>query len=38
MTLSVVPGPHSALAFYERAGFEPTGEVHEGEPELKLVL
>jgi diamine N-acetyltransferase len=38
VTLSVVPGPHSALGFYERFGFEPTGEVHGGETELQLVL
>ena len=38
VTLSVVPGPHSALAFYERFGFEPTGELHGGEAELRLVL
>lgn len=36
--LSVVPGPHSALRFYERFGFVPTGVVHGGEHELKLVL
>ena len=38
VTLSVVPGPHSALTFYERFGFEPTGEVHGGEVELRLQL
>ena len=38
VTLSVVPGPHSALEFYERSGFEQTGEMHGGEAELKLVL
>ena len=38
VTLSVVPGPHSALAFYERFGFEPTGEMHGGEVELRLRL
>jgi diamine N-acetyltransferase len=38
VTLSVVPGPHSALAFYERSGFEQTGEMHGGEAEMKLVL
>src|SRR5512134_1535462 len=38
VTLSVVPGPHSALAFYERFGFEPTGAVHGGETELRLRL
>lgn len=38
VTLSVVPGPHSALAFYERCGFQATGEMHGGEAELKLTL
>ena len=38
VTLSVVPGPASALPFYERFGFEPTGAVHGGEMELRLVL
>ena len=38
VTLSVVPGPHSALPFYERFGFEPTGEMHGGEVELRLRL
>lgn len=38
VTLSVVPGPHSALAFYERFGFEPTGAGHGGETELRLTL
>jgi diamine N-acetyltransferase len=38
VTLSVVPGPSSALGFYERAGFEPTGEVHGDEVELRLTL
>src|SRR6187402_924347 len=38
VTLSVVPGPHSALGFYERFGFEPTGVEHGGETELQLVL
>ncbi len=38
VTLSVVPGEHSAMAFYERAGFVPTGEVHGGEAEMKLTL
>ena len=36
VTLSVVPGPHSAIAFYERCGFEATGEMHGGEAEMKL--
>jgi diamine N-acetyltransferase len=38
VTLSVVPGDHSALAFYTRLGFEETGKVHEGEVELRLPL
>ena len=38
VTLSVVPGPHSALAFYERCGFVPSGEMHGGEAEMKLTL
>jgi diamine N-acetyltransferase len=38
VTLSVVPGPHSALAFYEQCGFETTGEMHGGEAEMKLTL
>ena len=38
VTLSVVPGPHSALAFYERCGFAATGEMHGGEAEMKLTL
>jgi diamine N-acetyltransferase len=38
MTLSVVPGEHSALDFYRRLGFIETGEVHEGEHELRLEL
>ena len=38
VTLSVVPGPHSAMAFYERYGFAATGEMHGGEAELRLTL
>ena len=38
VTLSVVPGPHSATAFYEGCGFEATGEMHGGEAEMKLTL
>ena len=38
VTLSVVPGPNSALGFYESFGFEPTGAVHGGETELRLTL
>ena len=38
VTLSVVPGPTSAMAFYERCGFEATGEMHGGEAEMKLTL
>jgi diamine N-acetyltransferase len=36
--LSVVPGEHSALRFYERFGFERTGVVEHGEEEMRLVL
>ena len=38
VTLSVVPGPHSAIEFYERCGFATTGEMHGGEAEMKLTL
>ena len=38
VTLSVVPGPTSAMPFYERCGFEATGETHGGEAEMKLTL
>lgn len=38
VTLSVVPGPNSALPFYERFGFEQTGIVHGSEIELRLRL
>jgi len=38
VTLSVVPGANSALGFYQSFGFGPTGVVHGGEQELKLVL
>jgi diamine N-acetyltransferase len=38
VTLSVVPGPQSALAFYKRCGFEATGEMHGGEAEMRLTL
>jgi diamine N-acetyltransferase len=38
VTLSVVPGDQSALAFYARLGFEETGQVHEGEVEMRLRL
>ena len=38
VTLSVVPGPHSAMAFYERYGFAATGEMHGGEAEMRLTL
>ena len=38
VTLSVVPGPHSAMSFYERSGFAATGEMHGGEAEMKLTL
>ena len=36
ITLSVVPGEHSALDFYARLGFTQTGEEHGGELELEL--
>ena len=36
--LSVLPGDHSALAFYAKLGFEETGAVHEGEHEMRLTL
>jgi diamine N-acetyltransferase len=36
--LSVVPGEHSATAFYERCGFELTGVVEGGEEEMRLAL
>ena len=35
---SYVPGPGSPLDFYLRYGFEPTGEVFDGEPVLALAL
>jgi diamine N-acetyltransferase len=38
VTLSVVPGDHSALGFYARLGFEETGEVHGAEVEMRLAL
>ena len=38
ITLSVVPGEHSALDFYRRLGFEETGKVEHGELELRLSL
>ena len=36
ITLSVVPGEHSALDFYSRLGFTQTGKEHGGELELEL--
>ena len=38
MLLSFVPGEGSPEAFYRRFGFEPTGEVSEGEHVMKLAL
>jgi diamine N-acetyltransferase len=38
VTLSVVPGDHSALDFYRRFGFEETGTVEHGELVLRLPL
>ncbi|MGH3078956.1 MAG: GNAT family N-acetyltransferase [Gaiellaceae bacterium] len=38
VTLSVVPGDHSALDFYRRLGFEETGKIEHGEVELRLSL
>jgi len=35
---SAVPGEGSALPFYERYGFVPTGEIDEGEVVLRLTL
>jgi diamine N-acetyltransferase len=38
VVLNVWPGEHSALGFWQRLGFEDTGEVHDGELFLRLVL
>lgn len=38
VTLSVAPGEHSALGFYERAGFEDTGEVAHEQIVMRLRL
>ena len=38
VTLSVVPGDHSALGFYARLGFEETGEVHDGELVMRVAV
>jgi diamine N-acetyltransferase len=38
MLLSFVPGEGSPEAFYRRFGFEPTGEVDEGEHVMKLAF
>jgi diamine N-acetyltransferase len=38
MLLSFVPGPGSPEAFYRRFGFEPTGEVSEGEHVMRLAF
>ena len=36
MLLSFVPGEGNPEAFYRRLGFEPTGEVDEGEHVMRL--
>jgi hypothetical protein len=33
-----VPGPEGPLSFYRGLGFEPTGEVEDGEEVLRLRL
>jgi diamine N-acetyltransferase len=38
VTLSVRPGEHSALQFWERFGFEDTGEVRHGQIVMRLRL
>jgi diamine N-acetyltransferase len=38
VTLSVRPGEHSALLFWERFGFEDTGEVRHGQIVMRLRL
>ena len=38
VTLNVRPGEHSALGFWERLGFEDTGEVQHGQMLLRLGL
>jgi diamine N-acetyltransferase len=38
VTLSVVPGEHSARGFWERFGFEDTGEVRWGQIVMRLRL
>ena len=38
ITLSVVPGEHSALDFYARLGFTATGKEHGGELEMELLV
>jgi diamine N-acetyltransferase len=38
VTLSVAPGEYSALGFYERFGFEDTGEVAHGQIVMRLQL
>ena len=38
MLLSFVPGEDSPEAFYRRFGFEPTGEVDEGEHVMRLAF
>jgi diamine N-acetyltransferase len=36
--LSVIPGEHSAMAFYGHFGFRPTGVEHGGQIEMRLPL
>ena len=38
MLVSYVEGPGSPARFYERLGFRPTGEVHDGETVARLAL
>jgi diamine N-acetyltransferase len=38
LTTSAVPGEGSPIPFYERYGFERTGEMHDGEVVLRLEL
>ena len=38
MLVSAVPGPLSPIPFYERLGFQETGEVDHGEIVMKLVF
>jgi diamine N-acetyltransferase len=38
VTLNVRPGEHSALVFWQKLGFEETGEIHQGQLLLRLSL